>query len=110
MRGTVDDDGSLTLRLRLIACGEHGKYLEVSGSSTATSRLAALESKNTSAFRARGAGGGTRAWARLSCSSGMGRAIFVDMMGATDQRRGAIGVDLNATTWRYRRRMVMATG
>ena len=109
---TVADDGTLTLRLRLPDClvSQHGKYLTIEGVSFAYGHeqvLAALDSNAKYAGYRREHGEKT-AWA-----SGLGQAISyrfkrdgkgwrvfatTDMMDVplvTDQKRGAIGVDLN---------------
>ena len=110
---TVDDDGSLTLRLRLpdALAGEHGKYLVITGVRFKYGHeqvLAALKSNaEYAAFRrqhgeqaVRHSGLGQAISYRFK-RDGKGWRIFVttDMMDVpvvTDQRRGAIGVDLNA--------------
>ena len=110
---TVDDDGSLTLRLRLpdALAEEQGKYLVIPGIRFKYGHeqvLAALESNvEYAAFR-------RKYGEKLARQSGLGQAIsyrfkrdgkgwrvFVTtQMGAapvvTDQTLGAIGVDLNA--------------
>ena len=109
----VADDGTLTLRLRLPDClaGQHGKHLTIQGVRFAYGHeqvLAALQSNaEYSAYRRQHGGQAARA-------TGLGQAIsyrfkrdakgwrvFVttNMMGVpvvTDQRLGAIGVDVNA--------------
>ena len=110
---TVADDGSLTLRLRLPDCmsGEHGKYLVIEGVKFAYGHeqvLAALECNAQYAeFRrkygekaARQSGLGQAISYRFK-RDGKGWRVFVttdvmDVPVVTDQRRGAIGVDLNA--------------
>ena len=110
---TVDDDGSLTLRLRLPDClaGEHGKYLVIPGIRFKYGHeqaLAALESSaEYAAFRrqhgeqaARQSGLGQAVSYRFK-RDGKGWRAFVTTQVAsvpveTDRRRGAIGVDLNA--------------
>ena len=109
----VDDDGSLTLRLRLPDClaGEQGKYLVISGIKFKYGHeqvLAALES-NAEYLEYR-----RRYGEKAARQSGMGQAIsyrfkqdgkgwrvFVTARMAeapvvTDRGRGAIGADLNA--------------
>ena len=110
---TVADDGTLTLRLRLPDClaGQHGKYLVMRGVRFVYGHeqvLAALQSNaEYSAYRRQHGEKAARA-------TGLGRAVSyrfkqdakgwrvfatTQMMGVpvvTDQRRGAIGVDLNA--------------
>ena len=110
---TVDGDGSLTLRLRLpdALAGQHGKYLVIPGVRFRYGHeqvLAALEcNAQYAAFRrqhgeqaARHSGLGQAISYRFK-RDGKGWRVFVttDMMDVpvvTDQRRGAIGVDLNA--------------
>ena len=110
---TVADDGSLTLRLRMPDClaGEHGKYLVTTGVRFAYGHeqvLAALECNAQYAeFRrkygekaARQSGLGQAISYRFK-RDGKGWRVFVttdvmDVPVVTDQRRGAIGVDLNA--------------
>ena len=110
---TVDDDGSLTLRLRLpdALAGQHGKHLVITGIRFRYGHeqvLAALESNaEYAAFRRRHGEQAAR-------HSGLGQAVsygfkrdgkgwrvfvtteMMDVPVETDQRRGAIGVDLNA--------------
>ena len=110
---TLADDGTLTLRLRLPDClaGEHGKYLTISGVRFAHGQeqaLAALQSNaEFSAYRrkygekaARGAGLGQAISYRFKRDARGWRAFatteMMDVPVVTDQRRGAIGVDLNA--------------
>ena len=110
---TVDDDGSLTLRLRLpdALAGEEGKYLVIPGVRFKYGHeqaLAALGSNvEYAAFRqkhgekaARQSGLGQAISYRFK-RDGKGWRVFVttemmDVPVETDQRRGAIGVDLNA--------------
>ena len=110
---TVDDDGSLTLRLRLpdALAGQHGKHLVITGIRFRYGHeqvLAALESNaEYAAFRrrhgeqaARHSGLGQAVSYRFK-RDGKGWRVFVttemmDVPVETDQRRGAIGVDLNA--------------
>ena len=110
---TVADDGSLTLRLRMPDClaGEHGKYLVTTGVRFKYGHkqvLAALEcNAEYAAFRrqhgeqaARQSGLGQAISYRFK-RDGKGWRVFVttdvmDVPVVTDQRRGAIGVDLNA--------------
>ena len=110
---TVADDGTLTLRLRLPDClaGEHGKYLVIQGVWFAYGHeqvLAALQSNADYAAYRREHGEKTARATELGQAisyrfkrDGRGWRVFVttNMMGVpvvTDQRRGAIGVDLNA--------------
>ena len=109
---TVADDGSLTLRLRLpdALAGEHGKHLVIPGIRFKYGReqvMAALESNAEYAVSRRKHG------EKLARQSGLGQAIsyrfkrdkkgwrvfvtteMMDVPVETDQRRGAIGVDLN---------------
>ena len=110
---TVDDNGSLTLRLRLPDCmsGEHGKYLVIPGVQFKYGReqvLAALDSNaEYSEFRrrhgeqaARQSGLGQAVSYRFK-RDGKGWRVFVTTQIAaapvvTDKSLGAIGVDLNA--------------
>ena len=110
---TVADDGRLTLRLRIPDCraAQHGKYLVIQGVRFAYGReqvLAALDS-NAEYARCRREHGDKAARATELGQAisyrfkrdGKGWRVFVttDMMEVpvvTDQRRGAIGVDLNA--------------
>ena len=110
---TVADDGTLTLRLRMPDClaRQHGKYLTIEGVRFAYGHeqvLAALDS-NTEYARCRREHGEKAARATT-----LGQAIsyrfkrdekgwrvfattdMMDVAVVTDQRRGAIGVDLNA--------------
>ncbi len=110
---TVDDDGSLTLRLRLpdALAEEQGKYLVITGVQFKYGHeqvLAALESNaEYASFRrkhgekaARQSGLGQAVSYRFK-RDGKGWRVFVstrmmDVPVVTDQQRGAIGVDLNA--------------
>ena len=110
---TVDDDGSLILRLRLpdALAGQHGKHLVITGIRFRYGHeqvLAALESNaEYAAFRrrhgeqaARHSGLGQAVSYRFK-RDGKGWRVFVttemmDVPVETDQRRGVIGVDLNA--------------
>ena len=110
---TVADDGTLTLRLRLPDClaDQHGKYLTIRGvhfNHGHEQVLAALGS-NAEYRRYRGEHGDKAARATTLGQAisyrfkrdGRGWRVFAttDMMDVpvvTDQRRGAIGVDLNA--------------
>ena len=110
---SVDDDGSLTLRLRLPDClaGEQGKYLVIPGIRFKYGHeqvLAALESNAEYAGYRREHG------EKAARATSLGQAIsyrfkrddkgwrvfattrMMDVPVVTDQRRGAIGVDLNA--------------
>ena len=110
---SVDDDGSLTLRLRLpdALAGEQGKYLVIPGVRFKYGHeqvLAALESNAEYAAFQRKHG------EKAARQSGLGQAVsyrfkrdkkgwrvfattrMMDVPVETDQRRGAIGVDLNA--------------
>ena len=110
---SVADDGSLTLRLRMPDClaAQHGKYLVIQGVRFAYGHeqlIAALES-NAEYASYRGEHGEKAARASV-----LGRAIsyrfkrdgkgwrvfattgMMDVPVVTDQKRGAIGVDLNA--------------
>ena len=110
---TVADDGTLTLRLRMPDClaGQHGKYLIIQGVRFAYGHeqvLAALQS-NADYVAYRHERGEKRARA-----TELGQAVsyrfkrdekgwrvfattqMMDVPLVTDQRRGAIGVDLNA--------------
>ena len=110
---TVADDGTLTLRLRLPDClaGEHGKYLVIQGVWFAYGHeqvLAALQGNADYAAYRREHGEKTARATELGQAisyrfkrDGKGWRVFVttNMMGVavvTDQRLGAIGVDLNA--------------
>ena len=91
---SVQDDGSLSLRLRLPDClaDEHGKYLHVTGVKFAHGHeqvLAALQSeeKTPLSYRFKRDGNG---W-RVFVSVHVNRPAVV-----TDRKLGAIGVDLNA--------------
>ena len=110
---TVADDGTLTLRLRMPDClaGQHDKYLVIEGVWFAHGHeqvLAALQSNaEYSAYRrqhgekaARATGLGQAVSYRFKRDE-KGWRVFVttNMMGVpvvTDQRLGAIGVDVNA--------------
>ena len=110
---TIADDGTLTLRLRMPDClaGEHGKYLVIQGVRFAYGHeqvLAALDSNVEYArYRreygekaARGASLGQSISYRFKRDE-KGWRVFattqmIDVPVVTDQRRGAIGVDLNA--------------
>ena len=109
----VADDGTLTLRLRMPDClaGQHGKHLTIQGVRFAYGHeqvLAALQSNaEYSAYRRQHGEKAARA-------TGLGQAIsyrfkrdakgwrvfatteMMDVAGVTDQRLGAIGVDVNA--------------
>ena len=110
---SVADDGTLTLRLRLPDClaGQHGKYLVIQGVRFAYGQeqvLAALESN--AEYRACRRQHGEKA----ARATGLGQAIsyrfkrdprgwrvfattrMMEVAVVTDQRRGVIGVDLNA--------------
>ena len=110
---SLADDGSLTLRLRLPDClvGQHGKYLVIGGVRFAYGHeqvLAALESNVEYAAIKRQYG------EKTARATALGQAIsyrfkrdakgwrvfatteMMDVVGVTDQRRGAIGVDVNA--------------
>ena len=110
---TVADDGTLTLRLRMPDClaAQHGKYLVIQGVRFAYGHeqvLAALGSNaeyaryrrehGEKAARATGLGQAVsyrfkrdaRGW-RVFATTGM-----MDVPVVTDQKRGVIGVDLNA--------------
>ena len=109
----VADDGTLTLRLRLPDClaGQHDKHLVIEGVWFAYGHeqvLAALQSNaDYAAYRREHGEKAARATELGQAISyrfkrdGRGWRVFVttNMMGVpvvTDQRRGAIGVDLNA--------------
>ena len=110
---SVAGDGTLTLRLRLPDClaGQHGKYLVIQGVRFAYGHeqvLAALESNAEYAAIKRQYG------EKTARATALGQAIsyrfkrdakgwrvfatteMMDVVGVTDQRRGAIGVDVNA--------------
>ena len=110
---SIADDGSLTLRLRMPDClaEQHGKYLTIEGVRFAYGHeqvLAALDSNADYARHRREHG------ERAARATTLGQAInyrfkrdkkgwrvfattdMMDMRVVTDQRRGAIGVDLNA--------------
>ena len=110
---TVADDGTLTLRLRMPDClaEQHGKYLTIQGVWFAYGHeqvLAALQSNaeyvayrrehGDKAARATGLG---QAISYRFKRDGKGWRVFattqmMDVPVVTDQRRGAIGVDLDA--------------
>ena len=109
---TVDDDGSLNLRLRLPDClaGEQGKYLVIPGVRFKYGHeqvLAALESNAEYVQYRREHGEQAARATRLGQAvsyrfkrDGKGWRVFVttemmDVPAETDRRRGAIGVDLN---------------
>ena len=109
----VADDGTLTLRLRLPDClaNQHGKYLVMQGVRFAYGHeqvLAALESNaEYVAYRREHGEKAARAMSLGQAISyrfkrdGKGWRVFVstqmmDVTVVTDQRHGAIGVDLNA--------------
>ena len=110
---SVADDGTLTLRLRLPDClaGQHGKHLVIQGVRFAYGHeqvLAALESNAEYAAIKRQYG------EKTARATALGQAIsyrfkrdakgwrvfatteMMDVAGVTDQRHGAIGVDINA--------------
>ena len=110
---TVADDGSLTLRLRMPDClaEQHGKYVFIKGVRFAYGHeqvLAALASNDEYTAHRRNHGG------KSARASDLGQSIsyrfkrdhkgwrvfattaMMDVPVVTDQRRGAIGVDLNA--------------
>ena len=110
---TVADDGTLTLRLRLPDClaGQHGKYLVMRGVRFVYGHeqvLAALQSNaEYSAYRRQHGEKAARATALGQAVSyrfkrdEKGWRVFattemMDVLGVTDQRRGVIGVDINA--------------
>ena len=110
---TVDDDGSLTLRLRLPDClaGEHGKYLVITSVRFKYGHeqvLAALKSNaEYAAFRrqhgeqaVRHSGLGQAISYRFKRDGKGWRVLATTQVAAvpvvTDRARGAIGVDLNA--------------
>ena len=91
---SVQDDGSLSLRLRLPDClaDEHGRYLHVIGVKFAHGHehvLAALQSeeKTPISYRFKRDGNGWRVFVTVRVNS---PAVV------TDRKLGAIGVDLNA--------------
>ena len=110
---TVADDGTLTLRLRMPDClaPQHGKYLTIEGvhfNHGHEQLLAALDS-NAEYARYRREHGEKAARATTLGQAisyrfkrdGKGWRVFattdmMDVPAVTDQRRGAIGVDLNA--------------
>jgi len=110
---TVADDGRLTLRLRMPDCpvGQHGKYLIIRGVHLNHGHeqvLAALDSNAGYARHRREHG------EKAARATNLGQAVnyrfkrdkkgwrvfattdMMDVSVVTDQRRGAIGVDLNA--------------
>ena len=110
---TVADDGTLTLRLRMPDClaNQHGKYLVIEGVRFAYGHeqvLAALQSNaEYTAYRRRHGDKAARATDLGQAISyrfkwdAKGWRVFVstqmmDVPVVTDQRRGAIGMDLNA--------------
>ena len=110
---SVADDGRLTLRLRLPDClaNQHGKYLVIEGVRFAYGHeqvLAALHSNaDYAAYRRQHgeqAARGTELGQAISYRfkrDGKGWRVFattepMDVPVVTDQRRGAVGVDLNA--------------
>ena len=110
---SIADDGSLTLRLRMPDClaNQHGKYLVIEGVRFAYGHeqvLAALASNaEYAAYRREHGDKAARATALGQAISyrfkrdGKGWRVFVstemmDVPVATDRRRGALGVDLNA--------------
>ena len=110
---SIADEGSLTLRLRMPDClaEQHGKYLVIEGVRFAYGHeqvLAALQSNAEYAAHRRQHGDkAARATVLGQAISyrfkrdGKGWRVFVstemmDVPAVTDQRRGAIGVDLNA--------------
>ena len=110
---TVADDGTLTLRLRLPDClaGQHGKYLTIQGVRFSYGQeqvLAALESNVDYARYRREHGEKAARASELGQSisyrfkrDGKGWRVFAttsmrDVPVVTDQRLGAVGVDLNA--------------
>ena len=109
----IAGDGSLTLRLRMPDClaGEHGKYLVIEGVKFAYGHgqvLAALQANLEFAGCRRRDGEGAARAASLGQAISYrfkrdekGWRVFVTtkmapLPVATDRRRGAIGVDLNA--------------
>ena len=110
---TVADDGTLTLRLRMPDClaAQHGKYLTIEGVRFAYGHeqvLAALQGNAEYARHRREHGEQAARATKLGQAmsyrfkrDGKGWRVFVttrmmDVPVVTDQRRGAIGVDLNA--------------
>ena len=110
---SIADDGTLTLRLRMPDClaEQHGKYLVIEGVRFAYGHeqvLAALQSNaEYTAYRRRHGDKAARATDLGQAISyrfkwdAKGWRVFVstqmlDVPVVTDQRRGAIGVDLNA--------------
>ena len=109
----VADDGTLTLRLRMPDClaGQHGKYLTIEGVHFAHGQeqvLAALDSNAEYARYRREHGEKAARASELGQAisyrfkrDGKGWRVFattamMDVAVVTDQRRGAIGIDLNA--------------
>ena len=109
----VADDGTLTLRLRMPDClaGQHGKYLTIRGVRFAYGHeqvLAALDSNAEYARHRREHGDKAARATSLGQAisyrfkrDGKGWRVFattsmMDVPVVADQRRGAIGVDLNA--------------
>ena len=105
----VADDGSLTLRLRMpdSLAGEHGKYVTIEGVRFAYGHeqvLAALESNTEYAEHrreygenaARGTELGQAVSYRFKRDTKGWRVFVTTETVVTDQKRGAIGVDLNA--------------
>ena len=110
---TVADDGTLTLRLRMPDClvGQYGKYLVMQGVRFAYGHEQVLAAIGSNAdFSAHKREHGEKAVRATSLGQavsyrfkrdGKGWRVFVttelmDVPVVTDQRRGAIGVDLNA--------------
>ena len=110
---SVADDGTLTLKLRLPDClaGQHGKHLVIQGVRFAYGQeqvLAALESnaeylayRRKHGEKAAGATGLGQAISYRFKRDAKGWRVFattemMDVAGVTDQRLGAIGVDVNA--------------
>ena len=110
---TIADDGTLTLRLRMPDClaGQHGKYLVIEGVRFTYGHeqvLAALQSNTEYALHRRTHGD------KAARNTELGQAVsyrfkrdakgwrvfattkMMDVLGVTDQRRGVIGVDINA--------------
>jgi len=110
---SVEDDGSLTLRLRMPDClaAQHGKYITIEGVSFAYGHEQVLAALDSNAEYARYRREHDEKAAR---STGLGQAIsyrfkrdgkgwrvfattgMMDVPVVTDKGRGAIGVDLNA--------------
>ena len=110
---SIDDDGSLTLRLRLPDClaEAHGKYLVIEGVRFAHGHeqvLAALQSNTGYAVHRRTHGDKAARNTELGQAisyrfkrDGKGWRVFattnmMDVPVVTDRRSGAVGVDLNA--------------